>query len=82
MAEVTVTAVRTFTFRGEIVNKGSDVTMEAVHAAIEARNGNVSLAKGHAKYMTATATPEPTEPPPTRRSRRQYRRRDMTAESS
>lgn len=75
---VTVTAVRSFQFEDRQINKGDDVTLPAIHAAIEARKGNVSLAKGIIR--TREITPEP-EPTPVRR-RRTYTRRDMTAEPS
>lgn len=79
MADVTVTAVRSFLYRGELVNKGSDVKMEPVAAAIEARKGNVSLVSGYRSKVMKAEEPQD-EAPPTRR-RRQYRRRDMTAET-
>lgn len=83
MTVVTVTAVRSFQFEDRNINKGDDVTLPAIHAAIEARKGNVSLARVRVREMKAN--PEPTT---RRRSRRnaddspsqQYRRRDMTAE--
>lgn len=84
---VTVTAVRSFQFEDRYINKGDDVTLPAIHAAIEARKGNVSLARVQVRAMKADPTPEP--PPPTRRRGRRaqaetpsqtYRRRDMTAE--
>ena len=79
MADVTVTAVKTFDYHGTVVNKGSDVTMPALDAAIEARKGHVSLVS-RKKVLKAEPPAEPT--PTARRTRRTYRRRDMKAEPS
>ena len=78
MSEVTVTAVQSFLYHGEPVNKGTDVTMPALDAAIEARKGNVTLVTGYRKKVMKAETPAE-EAVPVRR-RRNYRRRDMTAE--
>jgi len=78
MSEVTVTAVKSFLYHGEPVNKGADVTMPAIDAAIEARKGNVSLLSGYRTKVIKAEAPAD-EAVPVRR-RRSYRRRDMTAE--
>lgn len=67
---VTVPALKPLTYQGRSYVRGDRVEMVPIDAAVYARRGDVGL-DGQA--------PEPPKPEPSRR-RRNYRRRDMTAE--
>lgn len=68
MADVTVTAIRSFLFNDKPITKGESVTMPAITAAVQARMGNVSLARVQVRSMKAETPKE--EPPKPRRTRR------------
>ena len=91
MATVTVIATRDFTFDGREVHRGEAVTMPAIHAAVRARCGDVSLDAGRrstyttkdmlAQPVTApvTVAPPPEPPAPTPRRRRRTRQPKASA---
>jgi hypothetical protein len=75
--DVTVRALKAFTYRHRDVRRNDAVTMTPLDAAVHARRGDVSLAAG---YRTRDVTPELPEPEPEPRRTRRYRRRDLVAE--
>ncbi len=71
-ADVTVAALKPFTYRQRRIRPGERVAMAPIDAAIHARRQDVSLSR-----LVGQPTPPDPEPP---RRRRRYRRRDLVAE--
>jgi hypothetical protein len=69
----TLPALTDFSYRGDRVLKGQKVTLSLAGALVFSRRGWVPNPR------TYTPEPDPPEPP---RSRRTYRRRDLTAEAA
>jgi hypothetical protein len=81
---VTVTVIRPFDHEGRAVSPGGAITVAPIVAATLARQGLVSLMEGATlTYLTRDMAPADQDAPsPSARSKRRYRRRDLTAESS
>jgi hypothetical protein len=80
MSMVTVPVLKPLQYQGRSYVRGDMLRAPAVELAAMARRGEVTLDLG--AVITRDLEPEPKTAPEVPRTRRQYRRRDLTAEHS